>query len=256
MSSTKSGAARWRGKVAVVTGATSGIGAATARVLWQHGMKVAITGRRTERLQALVEELDDGGEQRALPITADFRAESDVRAVFARVRDLWGGTDVLVNNAGLGFASPLTEDGAEQWRTMLDVNVLALLIATQEAVADMRKRGDDGHVIHLGSMAGHRPTKAGVYAATKYAVRALTESLRAELRVLGSKIRVSCISPGFVRTEFANVYEGDDGAADRWYGSFPVLTSEDIAESVRWVLHSPAHMQVHDILLRPTDQPN
>ena len=243
---------RWAGKVAVVTGASSGIGAATARKLSDAGMKVVVTARRVDRLQSLVADLGSD----AIAVAADFRDESAIRAVFEAARERWGGTDVLINNAGLGLAAPLTGDHVEQWRNMLDVNVLSLLIATQEAIGDMRKRGDDGHVIHMGSMAGHRPTKAGVYAATKYAVRALTESLRAELRELNSNIRVSCISPGFVHTEFANVYEGNDDAADRWYGNYPVLTSEDIADAIAFTLGSPPHMQVHDILLRPTNQPN
>lgn len=244
---------RWQGKVALVTGASSGIGEATARALHAHGMKVAICARRTERLQQLAKELHAD----VLPITADFRDEGAIKAVFSTIRDNWGGVDVLVNNAGLGLQAPLTEDCAERWRTMLDVNVMALLIATQEGIVDMRARGDNGYVIHIGSMSGHRPTpKGGVYAATKYAVRSLTESLRAELRELDSHIRVTSISPGFVRTEFASVYEGADDAAARWYGNYKVLQSEDIADAVKWVLSCPEHMQVHDILMRPTQQVN
>lgn len=246
----------WKGKVALVTGASSGIGAATARSLRAEGMKVAICARREDRLVALAQALDPEGEDAVLTAVADFRDQGAIAAVFTEIRRRWGGVDVLVNNAGLGLHAPLTSASVDRWRTMLDVNVLGLLIATQEAVTDMRRRGDNGHVIHIGSMAGHRPTKAGVYAATKYAVRSLTESLRAELRELGSDIRVSCISPGLVHTEFAAVYEGAADAATSWYGNFPVLTSEDVAEAVRWVLSCPAHMQVHDLLVRPTRQPN
>ena len=243
---------RWQDKVALVTGASSGIGAETARVLHAAGMKVALCARRIERLDELAADLGDN----TLAIAADFRDESSIRKVFTEIRDKWGGVDVLINNAGHGLHAPLTEDCADSWRTMFDVNVIGLLIATQEAVKDMRARGDNGHVVHIGSMAGHRPTSGGVYAATKYAVRSLTEGLRQELRGLGSSVRVSCISPGFVQTEFANVWEADDQAADRWYGKFKVLESADIAEAVRWVLSCPAHMQVHDMLIRPTDQPN
>ena len=243
---------RWRGRVALVTGASAGIGRAVVARLAQSGMKVAMCARRTDRLEELVGTLPDA---ETLAVSCDVRREDQIAAMFERIRAKWGGVDVLVNNAGLGHRAPLVSGSAEHWREMLEVNVLALCICTREAIKDMRARGDDGHVIHISSMAGHRvPPGSGVYSASKYAVRSLTESLRLELRELGSEIRVSAISPGFVETEFAELYNKSKEAAQRTYGRYKVLESEDIAETVCYVLGSPAHMQVHDVLIRPRDQ--
>ena len=247
-----SGLARWRGRVALVTGASSGIGRGVAAMLAREGMRVAASARRVDRLEELRREAGSG---ELMPLAADLRDESQIQAMFERVRAEWGGVDVIVNNAGLGHAAPLVSGSSEEWREMLDVNVLALCICTREAIADMRRRGDDGHVIHISSMAAHRvPPGSGVYSATKYAVRALTEALRQELRHEKSKIRVSSISPGYVETEFAAHYHKSEAAAEKTYGRFKVLESRDIAETVRFVLASPPHMQVHDVLIRPRDQ--
>ncbi len=240
--------------MALVTGASSGIGRAMALRLAQEGLLVAGCARRTDRLESLGEAITAaGGEFYA--IGADLRREEEILAVFDRIRAEWGGVDVLVNNAGLGRAAPLTEGPADAWREMLEVNVLALCIATREAVADMRRRGDAGHVVHVSSMAGHRvPDGSGVYAATKFAVRALTEALRRELRSLGSGIRVTALSPGFVRTEFARKYHGSLEAEAAAYGRYPVLTPEDLADALVHVLSAPPHVEYHDLLLRPTQQ--
>lgn len=243
---------RWRGRVALVTGASSGIGRATARRLGDAGMKVALVARRADRLEALAAELPD-----AMAVPTDLRDVASIEAAFAAVRERWGGVDVLVNNAGLGHAVSLVEGDAEKWREMLDVNVLALCVCTSEAIGDMRARGDDGHVIHVSSMAAHRvPHGSGVYSATKYAVRSLTEGLRQELNELGSGVRVSAVSPGLVETEFAtHLHAGDEELARQAYSRFKVLEDVDVAEAVTWVLAAPAHMQVHDVLVRPTAQP-
>src|SRR5690606_13402210 len=144
----------------------------------------------------------------------DLRDERAIDALFSAVRERFGGVDVLVNNAGLGRAAPPTSGATEHWREMLELNVLAPCICTREAIRDMRARGADGHVIHVSSMAAHRvPAGSGVYSATKFAVRSLTEGLRQELRELKSGIRVTAISPGFVETEFAERYHGSADAA-------------------------------------------
>ncbi len=241
---------RFRGKVALVTGASSGIGDATARMLAHAGMKVAVCARRAERLQALAHGLHDVEAH-----ACDLRDTDAIVRLFDAIRARWGGVDVLVNNAGLGHASPLVNGDTEMWREMLEVNVLALCVATREAIRDMRARGDDGHVVHVSSMAAHRvPMGSGVYSATKYAVRSLTEGLRAELRAIDSGIRVSAISPGLVETEFAEKYHRSPEVARKTYGRFQVLTPEDVAESIRFVLAAPPHAEVHDVLLRPTRQ--
>jgi NAD(P)-dependent dehydrogenase (short-subunit alcohol dehydrogenase family) len=190
--------ARWRGRVALVTGASSGIGRAVAERLAEAHMRVVVCGRRRARLHELAERLGAHGAE-VLPIAVDLRREGDAAALFARVRSGWGGVDVLVNSAGLGRDAPLLDGPTDAWREMFELNVLALCVCTREAVHDMRRRGDSGHVVHVSSMSAYRvPPQAGAYAATKHAVRALTEGLRAELRALNSGIRVSSVSPGTV----------------------------------------------------------
>lgn len=243
---------RWAGRVALITGASSGIGRATARALHGLGMRVAVTGRRQERLEALKAEL--GAE--LLPLPCDLRELRSIEDVFAQTLAAWGGVDVLVNNAGIGHETPLIGGNPEYWREMLEVNVLALCACTSRAVLDMQRRGVEGHVIHISSMAAHRvPSGSGVYSATKYAVRSLTEGLRQELRELGSPVRVSSISPGYVETEFHSRYFQSEARAQEAYRRYPVLQPEDIASSVVHALTAPPHMQIHDILVRATQQP-
>lgn len=240
--------------VALVTGASSGIGEAIARRLAQQGYRLAMCARRSDRLATLQSKLEAEGAE-VLIQAADLRQESDILALFDQIRQTWGGVDVLVNNAGLGHKSPLMSGETAAWREMLEVNVLALCICTREAVKDMQQRGDRGHIVHISSLSGHRvPGASGVYAASKFAVRALTEGLRQELRAADSQIRVSAISPGFTETEFAENYHGDRAKAQEVYSRFPVLQAEDIANAVAYVLSQPDYVQVHDILVRSTFQ--
>jgi 17beta-estradiol 17-dehydrogenase / 3beta-hydroxysteroid 3-dehydrogenase len=246
------GMTRWTGRVALVTGASEGIGRAVASMLARSGMRVAICARSVERLESLARELPDAS---LFVHRADLRDEAQILGLFSEIRRSLGGVDLLVNNAGLGYDSSLLSGKTEHWREMLDVNVLALAIATREALADMR-RTDQGHIVHMSSMAGHRvPAGSGVYAATKFAVRALTEALRQELRALGSRIRVSSVSPGTVETEFAARASGSEEAARECYSRFEPLRPEDVAEAVRYLISAPPHAEVHDILMRPTAQP-
>jgi len=240
-----------------VTGASSGIGAATARALAAAGAAVTLGARRLDRLEALAAEIGAAGGAVAVQAT-DMRREADVRALVALARERFGGVDVLVNNAGLGRAAPLGSAPTEAWREMLEVNVLGLAIATREAIQDMERRGVAGHVVHVSSMAGHRipGPDSGMYAATKFAVRALTEGLRRELRERGSAIRVSEISPGHVHTEFADVFSGRAGAQDEIARRLRILDARDVAEAIVWVVTRPPHLEVHDILVRPTAQKN
>lgn len=243
---------RWRDRVALVTGASSGIGEAVAERLLDAGMKVAVTGRRADRLEAMV------ADREGLAIPCDLRDAAAIEAMFDSVRERWGGVDVLVNSAGLGRDAPLMSGSTEHWREMLEVNVLALCACTREAVRDMRARGDDGHVIHISSMAGHRvPPNSGVYSATKFAVRSLTEGLRQELRAAGSSCRVTAISPGVVETEFLEVFLEDVAAGKKAYaerGDQETLAAADVAESVLYVLGAPPGAEIHDVLMRPTRQ--
>ena len=241
--------------VAMITGASSGIGESVARRLANDGYRLCLTARRTQRLENLRQALSKQTE--VLVKSADMRDEEEILTVFQSIEAHFGSLNVLVNSAGLGRNAPLTSGESADWREMLDVNVLGLSIATREAVKLMRSTQNDGHIIHISSMSGHRvPGGTGsMYSATKFAVRALTEGLRKELRELKSNIRICAISPGFVETEFAAVMSGSEARAQETYNRFQCLTADDIAESVAWVLRTPPHMQVHDILLRPTAQP-
>jgi 17beta-estradiol 17-dehydrogenase / 3beta-hydroxysteroid 3-dehydrogenase len=246
---------QWSDRVALVTGASSGIGEAIAYTLSEMGMKVALIARRADRLATIAETISHrGGEVVAL--TANVREDREILAAFDSVRAKWGGVDVLVNSAGLGRVAPLSSGPTEAWREMLEVNVLALAVCTREALSDIRRRGDEGHIIHISSMSGHRvPTgTGGMYSATKHAVKAMTEALRRELYANGSATRVTALSPGFVETEFAEVMLGDEVAAQSMYDRYPCLKPADIAETVKHVLEQPAHVHIHDILLRPLRQ--
>jgi len=246
---------RWKGRVALVTGASSGIGSAVARSLGDAGMRVVAWARRADRLTALADEVAAAGGS-LLARSVDLRDETAIADGFAALRETHGGVDVLVNGAGLGHAATLLSGQTEQWREMLEVNVLALCICTREAIADMQRRGGEGHVVHISSLAAHLvPAGSGAYAASKFAVRALTEGLRLELRALKSPIRVSAVSPGFVETEFAEHYHKSAEAAAATYGRYKVLEAGDVAAAVRYLLSAPPHVQVHDLVIRPTLQP-
>ena len=240
--------------IAVITGASSGIGHAVAYRLAALGYRLCITARREERLKDLAADLSQRTE--VLYVPADIQKSDHIEHIFQCVEEKWGRLDVLVNSAGLGRDASLISGDDSGWREMFDVNVIGLSIATQKAVKLMQKSGDDGHVIHISSMSGHRvPSGTGaMYSATKFAVRALTEGLRRELRQMDSGIRVCAISRGFVETEFAEVMSGSREKAQATYSRFKCLTADDIADSVDWVLSTPSHMQVHDILMRPTAQ--
>ncbi len=246
------------GKVALVTGASSGIGAAVAKMLARRGAKVAICARRQARLDALEAEIEaETAGATVWTHTIDLREPVAIIAMFEAMAAQLGPADVLINNAGLGRPAPLSErgDAYAGWAEMLDVNVMALSVCTAEAIAQMRPRNAPGHIVHVSSLAGHRiPKEGGFYGATKHAVRALTEGLRRELHEQGSPIRVSAISPGNVRTEFGAVYFGDSARADEMYADMQPLTAEDIATAVEFVLTAPEHVQVHDVLLRPRTQ--
>ncbi len=242
------------GKSALVTGASSGIGQETARALAAAGAAVTLAARRADRLERLAAEI--GGRVAVQP--TDMRREEQILRLFAVARERFGGVDILVNNAGLGRAAPLGSGATELRREMLEVNVLGLAIATREAIQDMERRGVAGHVVHVASMAAHRVPSAdsGMYAATKFAVRALTEALRQELRARKSPIRVSAVSPGHVFTEFADVFSGTPGAQAAIDARAKILEPRDVAGAVLWIVTRPPHMQVHDLLVRPTTQKN
>mmetsp|Transcript_11378 Transcript_11378/g.19032 ORF Transcript_11378/g.19032 Transcript_11378/m.19032 type:complete len:250 (+) Transcript_11378:35-784(+) len=245
--------------VAVVTGASAGIGKALVLKLAEKGFNVAFCARRQERLDELKSEvLKINQDLKVLAKVVDLKEEKEILEFFEDIKTTFDSRiDVLVNNAGLGHPAPLIDDDRSttaQWKEMFDVNVIALSICTREAIQLMKKR-NSGHVVHVSSMSAHRVKGSGMYAATKHAVRALTERLRQELREIDSDIRVSSISPGWVETEFVTqYYQGDEEKAQGVYGRYKCLESEDIADAIMYTICAPPHVQIHDILLRPLRQ--
>jgi len=243
---------RWRGKVALVTGASSGIGAATAKALAAAGLKVAIAARDPARMAQVEATIKAGGGVCAC-FPVDLRRVESIHALFEAVRKRWGGVDVLINNAGLGYNSPQSAGKPEEWREMLDVNVLALSVCSQEALKDMEGK-PDAAIYNISSLAGHRVVaNRGVdfYAATKFALRALTDGLRFELAAKQSPVKLGMISPGMVDTDFDTRAKRGQARAKP---AFEVLKPEDISEIVLYLLGLPRHVQIHDILVRPTGQ--
>ena len=231
-------------RCAVVTGASSGIGAAIARRLAAAGYSVVGGARRAEAVREILEPL--GG--RALPLDV-----TDDASVAGFVDEL-GAVDVLVNNAGLSLGlAPVAEGSIEDWRTMYETNVLGVLRLTRALVPSLVASGD-GHLVNVGSIAGFETYPGGAgYAASKHALRALTKTLRQEL--LGEPVRVTEICPGLVETEFSLVrFRGDRDRAAAVYRGLQPLTAEDVAECVLWALGRPPHVNIDEIVVRPRDQ--
>uniref|UniRef100_A0A182MNA0 Dehydrogenase n=1 Tax=Anopheles culicifacies TaxID=139723 RepID=A0A182MNA0_9DIPT len=238
---------RWIGKVAVVTGASSGIGAAIAKDLAKAGMITIGLARRVERVEQLKQNLPKEAAARLHAMKCDVSVETDIERTFQRIRDTHGGVDVLVNNAGILRSNNLLDLGTTaDLRAVLDTNVTGLVLCSQWAYKSMVERKVDGHIVHINSIAGHIvPSfpKLNIYPGTKHAVTAITEVMRQELRAAETKIKVTSISPGGVRTEIL-----DDATLPE---DMPLLESEDISEAVLYVIGTPPHVQVHELTIKP-----
>ncbi|XP_047107577.1 dehydrogenase/reductase SDR family member 11-like [Schistocerca piceifrons] len=250
------GIEKYKGRVALVTGASAGIGAAIVQALLKHGLTVVGLARRAEKVKELALK-DAPGKLHA--IAGDVSDEASILAAFKWVKDNLGGVDILVNNAGVFPNSSLTEGKTADWKRILDVNVLGLSICTREAVQDMLSRGvDDGFIIHINSVAGHTPPILGtmaLYYASKHAVKVLLEGLRKDLAAKGSKIRVGEVSPGLVQTEgVSNAMATIPKDLSAKLKDMPALESEDIAEAVVYMLSQHPRVQVHDVIVMPTGQ--
>jgi len=244
------------GKVALVTGASIGIGQEVAERLVKLGMKVVGCARNKEALDKIAMNINAVGPGEMFPIQCDVTEESQVLEMFSFIKQKFGTLQVCVNNAGLAHHAPLLSGETKHWKNMLDVNVLGLSICTREAYQLMEAgKVDDGHFININSMSGHRIVGLPMYTATKFAVTALTEGLRRELRAKKSHIRSTSISPGLVETDFAYRMNTDDpDRAKQIYSSIKCLQASDIADAVVFALQAPANMDVNDILIRPTEQ--
>ena len=242
-------------KTALVTGASSGIGTATARALARLGYDLVITGRRTDRLQKLNDELEREYGVKVHVLGFDIRDQTE--GALSALPDRFREVDLLVNNAGLasGFEH-LDEGDPHDWERMIDTNVKGLLYVTRVVSRWMIRRGKGGHIVNLGSIAGTQAYENGaVYCASKHAVHALSQGMRMDF--LSHGIKVTEIRPGMVDTEFSTVrFHGDKKRAAEVYRGVEPLTGDDIAGIVAWVVSLPPHVNINDIEVMPSQQAN
>jgi NADP-dependent 3-hydroxy acid dehydrogenase YdfG len=242
------------GKVAAITGASSGIGAATAVALAREGAAVALGARRVERLEELKQQIEsDGG--RAIAMGTDISDESQACAFVEGARDELGRLDILVNNAGLMLLGPVLGTDTEEWRRMVDVNLMGLLYCTNAALPIMAEQ-QSGHIVNLSSVAGRVASLgSAVYNLTKWGVGAFSEALRQEALNFG--VRVTIVEPGFVETELQGhnknpmVVEQLEKMRER----VEPLQADDIADAIAYAVTRPPHVSINEVLVRPTRQP-
>jgi len=238
----------------LITGASSGIGAASSRAFATAGCHLILAARRIERIEAAAAELRSEFGVEALPLALDVTKQDQVAQVLGNLPERWAAVDILLNNAGLSRGlDKLHEGQLQDWEEMIDTNVKGLLYVTRAILPGMVARGR-GHVINIGSIAGHEVYLSGnVYCATKHAVDALTRALRIDL--VGAGIRVSSVDPGMVETEFSLVrFHGDAERAKKVYQGLQPLTPEDIADAILWCATRPPHVNIQDVIITPTAQ--
>jgi len=241
-------------KTALITGATAGIGEATALVLAKNGYNIIITGRRATLLEKLKAKILSETNAEVLSLCFDVRKHSEVRQAVSSLETKWKQIDVLVNNAGLSVGLNHIDKGEiDDWERMIDTNIKGLLYVTREVSPLMVER-KTGHIINIASIAGKEVYESGnVYCATKHAVDALSKSMRIDL--LHDNIKVTNIAPGMVETEFSIVrFKGDKERADKVYQGLTPLFAQDIAEAILFAVTRPAHVCINDMLIMPTAQ--
>jgi 3-hydroxy acid dehydrogenase/malonic semialdehyde reductase len=241
-------------KIAFITGASSGIGLATARAFAAQGARLIVAARREDRLQAERPTLTGAADVHTLQL--DVTDHAAVERAVAALPDAWQPIDILINNAGLSRGLDKVYEGQRQdWEEMIDTNVKGLLYVTRAVVPGMVQRGR-GHIVNLGSTAGRMTYPNGaVYCATKAAERSITEGLREDL--LGTPLRVTTVDPGMVETEFSEVrFRGDSARAAKVYENITPLTPEDVADAILYAVTRPAHVNISEILLTPVAQAN
>ena len=240
------------GEVALVTGASSGIGEATAVALADAGASVALAARREGELETLADRIEaDGGE--ALVVPTDVTDETQVEAMVETTVSELGGLDVLVNNAGVMLLEAVEDADTDDWRQMVEVNLLGLMNATKTALPALRD--GTGHVVNISSVAGRQASStASGYNATKFGVNGFTEAFRQE--VADDGVRTTIVEPGLVDTELADHIPDEEIQAqtEEWVNSLEPLTGEDIARAIRFAVSQPQHVSLNELLIRPTQQ--
>jgi 3-hydroxy acid dehydrogenase/malonic semialdehyde reductase len=241
-------------KIVLITGASAGIGAASAHAFAREGCRLILAARRHHNLQKLAADLEATHQTESFLLKLDVRDREGVNAAIAGLPAAWSDINILVNNAGLSRGLDKVQEGLHSdWEEMIDTNVKGLLWLSRAIMPGMVER-DAGHVINIGSIAGRQVYPGGnVYCATKYAVRALTQGMRIDL--MGTKVRCSSVDPGMVETEFSEVrFHGDTARASQTYQNFPPLKAEDVAETVLFCATRPPHVNIHEVLIMPQDQ--
>jgi 3-hydroxy acid dehydrogenase / malonic semialdehyde reductase len=241
-------------QIVLITGASSGIGHACARIFAQAGAKLILAARRQERLELLADELSLAFSGETYLITLDVRDRTAVESAIKSLPEPWSNIDILINNAGLSRGlDKLHEGHFQDWEEMIDTNIKGLLYLTRYIVPGMVQRGR-GHVVNIGSIAGHQTYPGGnVYCGSKAAVKAISEGLKQDL--LGTPIRVTSVDPGLVETEFSQVrFHGDIDKAKQVYQGLTPLTPDDVADAVFFCATRPAHVNISEVILVPTDQ--
>ncbi|WP_339737324.1 SDR family NAD(P)-dependent oxidoreductase [uncultured Sunxiuqinia sp.] len=240
-------------KIALITGATAGIGFETAKILSENHFNIILTGRRQDRLEKIRQELENENCQ-VQTLCFDIRLKPDVDRALASLSNDWKKVDILINNAGLAAGlDPVNQANVDDWEAMIDTNIKGLLYVTREVSNWMIAR-QQGHILNISSIAGVQTYPNGsVYCATKHAVNAISKAMRVELAP--HNIKVGTISPGAIETEFSLVrFKGDEEQAAKVYEGFTPLSARDIAESIYFVLSRPAHVNIDDLLIMPTAQ--
>ncbi|MCK9408350.1 MAG: SDR family oxidoreductase [Bacteriovoracaceae bacterium] len=243
-----------KNKIVFITGASSGIGKATATQFAAAGANVLICARRFEKVESLAKELHTAHGVKTHAFHLDVRNHADVERALNVLPQEWKNISILINNAGLSRGMDNIQEGKiADWEEMIDTNVKGLLYVTRAVLPGMIER-NEGHIINLGSAAGHWVyPKGNVYNASKFAVRALNEGMKMDL--LGTPIRVTSIDPGLVETEFSIVrFSNDTERAKKVYQGLTPLTPDDIAETIVWTASRPAHVNISSVIMMPTDQ--
>ncbi|XP_043269468.1 11-beta-hydroxysteroid dehydrogenase 1A-like [Venturia canescens] len=244
---------RWIGKIAIVTGASAGIGEAIVRAFVGAGIQVVGLARRENRIQEIADSLK-GAKGKLYAVKCDLRNENDILKAFEWTNEKLGGVDVLVNNAGVAVTSTIAEGTTEDYRKILDVNLLAVAICTREAIKSMRSRNTEGHIFYLNSVLGYNATltslPTGLYPAGKFALRGLIDNVRQEIERTADNIRTTSIIPGLVRTEIFNAAGGSDVIFDR----MPSIQAKDIADGVMYALSAAPFVRVDEVKITPLRQ--
>lgn len=247
---------RWAGRVAVVTGASSGIGAAICTELVKCGMIVCGLARRKDKVEQLRLSLF-GAEGQLNAVECDITSEESVKRAYQWIEKTLGGIDLLINNAGIVSQSMLLEDNnIRELRSMLEANLIGLCICTRDAIKSMRNRGFDGHVVNINSIFGHKVNTCvpgskpinGMYPACKFALTALTECLRQEVSYIEMGVKVTNISPGLVENDILTTHGSDDNELVKY---MPRLKPEDVAQAVIFAITTPQHVLIQDIMIKP-----